>query len=128
MKTPKHACGDGEQLEHYYASALRTIQPTNTTTESTQASLPMNGTESELSNSTLRHLQQKNVEAFVNITEDTKGVTGVELSPLPEEESSVNTPMAKSDDSVVELTSCVNDPLEHCTIYAGCLPLFTKEN
>jgi len=105
-------------------------QPTNTTTESTQASLPLNGTESELSNSTLRHLQQKNVKAPVNIPEDGKGVTSVEFSPLPEKESSVNTAMAKSsqEESVVELSSCVNDPLEHCTIYAGCLPLFTKEN
>ena len=105
-------------------------QPTKTTTESTQASLPLNGTESELSNSTLRRLQQKNVKAPVNIPEDGKGVTSVEFSPLPEEESSVNTAMAKSsqEESVVELSSCVNDPLEHCTIYAGCLPLFTKEN
>ena len=105
-------------------------QPTNTTKESTQASLPLNGTESELSNSTLRLLQQQNVETYVNIT-DGKGVTSVdELSPLPEEESSVNTAMAKSsqEESDVELTSCVNDPLEHCTIYAGCLALFTTEN
>ena len=102
-------------------------QPTNTTTESTLASLPLNGTESEQLNSTLRHLQQKSVETFVNISKDGKGD---KLSSLPEEESSVNTPMAKSslDESIVELTSCVNDPLEHCTIYAGCLPLFTKEN
>ena len=108
------------------ASVLLDRQPTNTTTESTQASLPLNGTESE-SNSTLRRLQQKSVETFVNNTEDGKGD---KLSPLHMGESSVNTAMAKSsqEESVVELPSCVNDPLEHCMIYAGCLSLFTTEN